>query len=190
MVLLLTFASISQLASYFLTNWNEIWTFYNIYAVIDSIVWGYLFYKNSKSKWIRSALITIISLQAIASVYIFSSVGVNKRFFFEFVCLNSLLQLLWVLSFFYERCRMEEIEALEKEPMFWFCLGVLIYAPTTYFLFAYYEIVSNSKDPVHKPLWTIHHFLNTCMYLIFSIGIYSNVIRTSKFRNVVIRDQS
>jgi hypothetical protein len=190
LVLMLAFASISQLSSFFLTNWNKIWVFYNIYTFIDSAFWGYLFYKNSENRRIRYTITTIILLQAIVSVYIFSYAGINKRFFSEFVCLNSLLELFWVLSFFYERYKREEIEALEKEPMFWFCLGILIYDPTTYFLFAFYDIVRHSPNPQYKSLWTIHDFLNACMYLIFAVGIYVNVVQTSKFRHTFIPNES
>lgn len=187
MVFLLAFASVSQLASFFLTNWNKIWTFYNAYTLIDSLFWGCLFFRNSKSKTIKYIIITALFLQVFVSIYVFSFIGINKRFFSEFVCLNSLLESLWVLSFFYERYKRDEIEALEREPMFWFCLGILIYGPSTYFLFAFYEVIRGSQDTAYEPLWTIHDCLNICMYFIFSIGIAGNVARSSKFRNAFIR---
>ena len=119
----------------------------------------------------------VVLTEVTVSLYLFSEIGIYNRFFTEFVCLNSLLQVLWILSFFYERYTRDEIRALEKEPMFWFCLGLLIYAPTTYFLFVYYEFVKNN----HTHLWTIHSLLNTCMYVLFSVGICTNIKQTSKF---------
>ena len=185
MLLLLTFASVAQLAS-FLPNVNDVYAFFNIYSVIDSIVWGYLFYRNSRNKWIKNTIIMIISLQVLISISTFIHAGVRNRFFTEFVCLNSLLQVLWVLSFFYERYKREEILALEKRPMFWFCLGILIYAPATYFRFAFYQRLEETD----YGLKSLHHLLNTGMYLTFTVGILANVISTSKFRNVFIRYRS
>lgn len=185
MLILLAFASISQLASYFLTRNSEIWVFYNLYTVIDSIIWAYIFFRNSKRVAIKGAISGIVLLQVITAIYLFISVGIDTKFFNEFVCLNSLLQILWVLSFFYERYTSEEIEALEKEPMFWYCVGILIYAPTTYFHFAYYYIIQAEEET--SGMRTIHHLLNAGMYFIFSFGILINVLRTSKFRNAFIR---
>lgn len=184
-VLLLAFATISQLASYFLER-GEVWTFYNTYTVVDSVIWAYVFFRNSKMRVIRLFILIIVLLQVALAAYVFSSFGIKKEFYNEFVCLNSLLQTLWVVSFFYERYNSEEIDALEKEPMFWYCVGILIYAPTTYFHFAYYDVIQVEETN----LASIHHFTNALMYFIFSIGIGINALRTLKFKNASSRNKS
>jgi len=184
-LLLLLFASIPQLVSFHPVKEVRD-TCFNIYNIIDAIIWGYLFFRNSKNNVIRKSIAIIISLQVMTSVLILIKAGIQTRFYTEFVCLSSLLQVLWVLSFFYERYKREEIQALEEEPMFWFCLGILIYAPATYFRFAFYQ----SMRDTDYGLKSLHHLLNTGMYLIFTVGILANVIRISKFRNVFIRNQS
>jgi hypothetical protein len=192
LLILLTFATISQFSDFFsehhivrfLDQKNDVYRFYNIYGIIDSTIWGFLFYRNSKKKWIKAVILTFVSLQVFTSVYVFSTEGLSNKFYTEFVCLSSLLQLLWVLSYFYERYQREEIRALEKEPMFWFCLGILVYSPTTYFRFVYYEILHDQK---FSGLEIIHHLLNTAMYLVFAIGIVVNILPTSKIRNVLSR---
>jgi len=181
-VILLAFATIPQLGVFL----PSMLVFYNIYTILESAIWGYLFYKNSRNKTIRRVIVIIIISLVILSVYIFSISGIATRFFTEFVCLNSLLQVFWVLSFVYERYKREEIKAVEKEPIFWFCLGLLVYAPATYFRFAFYDLIGDKDYAVN----IIHHLLNTAMYLIFSLGIIANVIRTSKLGNVFIRNRS
>jgi hypothetical protein len=91
-----------------------------------------------------------------------------------------------VLSYFFELFEREEIQALEREPMFWYCLGILIYAPATYFRFAFFNRITETDYVVKN----IHHLLNTAMYLIFTVGILTHVFQTSTFRNVIIRDRS
>ncbi len=184
LMILLFFASISQLAGHF--NINKFIT-YNIYCFLDSALWGYLFFRNSKNNRIRSGILILVVLQAVISIISYSVSGIGHRFFSELVCLNNLLQLLWVLFFFYEKYMLEEVVALEKEPIFWFCLGILIYAPTSYFLFAFHDTISSGTNLRYSNLWSIHGLVNTFMYVIFSIGIYINVIRTLKHRNVTSR---
>ena len=184
MELLLVLASIPQLAS--LTKWEYNTVLYNGYMLVDAILWGYIFYRNSKNSIIRGSTVVIIALQLVTAIYMFNKTGINTIFHSEFVCWSNLVQSLLVLSFFYERYKREEILALEKEPMFWFCLGILIYAPATYFRFAYYQSVGKTD----YWLKSLHHLPNTGMYLVFTVGLFVNVLRTSKFRNVFIRHQS
>jgi hypothetical protein len=180
-MIVLTFSTIAQLLSLY-PNLSFVDALFNSYCVSDALVWGYLFYRNSRNKWIRNSIIVLISLQVLATLYMFVKYGINARFYSEFVCLSSLLQVLWVLAYFYERYKREEIQALEREPMFWFCLGILIYAPATYFRFAFFDSIGKTDYAVK----IIHHILNTCMYLIFSIGILLNIFKPSKLRNVFI----
>jgi hypothetical protein len=184
-MLVLSFSTIAQLLSLY-PRLPFVPAVFNTYCISDAIVWGYLFYKNSRNRGIKNAIVIIVSLQVVATIYVFITSGLNTKFYSEFVCLSSLLQVLWVLSYFYERYEREEIHALESKPIFWFCLGILIYAPATYFRFAFFHQISQSDYAVK----IIHSLLNTCMYLVFSIGILTNVLKTLKFRNVFIRYRS
>jgi hypothetical protein len=172
LVVLLALASIAQLAS-FLPTKDEL-KVYNLYAIIDPVVWAFMFFRNSKRYFIKLAICIITILQISAGIYLAATEGISEGFLNEMVCLNSISQTLWVLLFFYERYISEEIEALEKEPMFWFCLGLLIYGPTTYFHFVYFPISANLRF--------LHHLFNSLMYLVFAIGMYVNVKRVN-FKN-------
>lgn len=180
-MIVLTFATISQLLSLY-PNLPYVSAVFNTYCILDALLWGYLFYRNSRNKWVKNAIVLLICLQALSTMYVFIMDGINTSFYSEFVCLSSLLQVVWVLSYFYERYKREEILALQREPMFWFCLGLLIYAPATYFRFAFYDSITRTDYGVK----IIHHLLNTCMYLLFSVGISLNIIESSKLRNVFV----
>jgi hypothetical protein len=184
-MLVLAFSTIAQLLSLY-PNLTIVPAIFNIYCIMDALVWGYLFHRNSGRKWIKNAIVLLISLQVLTTLYMFTASGINSRFYSEFVCLSSLLQVLWVLSYFFELFEREEIQALEREPMFWYCLGILIYAPATYFRFAFFNRITETDYVVKN----IHHLLNTAMYLIFTVGILTHVFQTSTFRNVIIRDRS
>jgi len=180
-MIVLTFATISQLLS-LCPHLPYVSAVFNVYCILDALVWGYLFYRNSGNKWVKNAIVLLICLQVLTTLYVFIVDGINANFYSEFVCLSSLLQVVWVLSYFYERYKREEILALQREPMFWFCLGLLIYAPATYFRFAFFDSITRTDYGVK----IIHHLLNTCMYLLFSVGILLNIFEPSKLRNVFI----
>jgi hypothetical protein len=179
LVILLFFATIAQVSTY--STWADI--FYNIYTVLDPVFWGYLFFRNSKNQWIKMFILVTTFVQPVLSLSRFYSLGLSDQFYSQLVCLNNVLLLLWVLSFFYERYYTENIQALEKEPLFWFCLGILIYAPCSYFYFAFHETVRFKTNPFSVKIKAIHDLLNTAEYLIFTIGIYINVRKNAKYQN-------
>lgn len=181
LALLLFFATLAQLSTY--TDWSDI--FYNVYTVLDPIFWGYIFFRNSRNRWIKIFIFLTTFLQPVLSLSRFYSIGVSEEFYSQLVCLNNALLLLWVLSFFYERYYTENIEALEKEPLFWFCLGILIYAPGSYFHFAFHEAVRAETNPLRVKIKAIHDLLNSAEYFIFTIGIYINVRKNAKYQNAI-----
>lgn len=175
-ILLLAFATASQLAS-LIKSTEVIWTFYNLYTLIDSLFWALIFFRNSQKKEFRFFILIISSIVTIWTIAIYVAQGIDTRFYHELVCLNSVVQVLWVLAFFYERYLSEEVQRLIGEPMFWYSLGLLIYAPCTYFLFAFYEVVH--ANPEYRNLWLLHNLVNSFMYFIFAIGVFVNLKRAS-----------
>ena len=188
-VLLAFFASVAQIASYLLRK-EDVWKYFNIYTVVDAVLWAFIFFRSSRLRVIRTIIFIVISLQVITTVLLFVKNGIQGRFYYEFVCLNSLLETLWVLSYFYEYYTGESIGPLERQPLFWFCLGILNYSPTTYFLFVFYEKIKVDQTPEYANLWSLHGFINACMYFIFLIGIVVNAKQTSKSMYVFGKHQS
>lgn len=176
LVLLLFFATLAQLSTY--SNRSE--EFYNLYTVLDPLFWGYIFFRNSRNKWIRSFIVVTACLQPIVSLSRFDKVGLSDQFYSQLVCINNLLLLLWVVSFFYERYYTDHIYSLEREPLFWFCLGILFYAPGSYFYFAFQE---NLAVETSAKITAMHDLLNTAQYLIFAFGIYINLKRNVRYQN-------
>ena len=172
MILLLAFASIPQLSAGLIPAGPLKTSFYNLYILADAGLWGCLFLRNIKIPVIKKAILAILFIQLFVTGYFFVSKGVAAHFYSELVCLNSLIQLVWVLFFFYHRYKTEQIERLEHQSMFWFCLGILLYAPSTYFLFAFFPIINKNIQ-----IWTAHDFMNTLMYILFSFGFLVNIIQ-------------
>ena len=179
LLFLVACASIAQIALSVLPK-KQIPAFYNVYIIIDATFWMIIFMKNIQTFWSRKLISLLFLAQVVVFIYYMFCKEVGKRFFNELVCLASLLQVVWILLYFYERYSKEENAALEKKPMFWFCMGLLLYVPCTYFLFAFYPIIRGPYASHYASLWTLHDILNSCMYLIFSIGICVNFKSVSK----------
>ncbi len=171
---MLVFASLSQLAPFILANKKSVWLFYNLYIVVDVSFWGYIFFISQKTYYSKYLIISILSFHVFLSVYTFLKDGIQFRFYNELVCLDSLAQVVWVLIFFFNLYKNEEVERLETKPMFWFCLGILIYAPSTYFLFAYYNVIKLSLSDKYQYLWRLHDLMNMLMYISFAKGFLTN----------------
>ena len=173
-LIILVFASISQLAPFFLSSQKEVWVFYNCYIIIDVTFWGYIFFQNKINKQLKLFVLCTIIAHVFISIYSFYTYGISTRFYNELVCLDSLAQVFWVLTYFYGLYENEKIERLEYKSMFWFCLGILAYNPSTYFLFVYYDIVKLDVTNEYSYLWRLHDLMNAIMYILFSVGMYVN----------------
>jgi hypothetical protein len=170
--LLMVIATFPQLAAHYASEEEEN-ILYNLYTVIDITIWGYVFFLNYKSKKLKFVIVLSMIAFILLSIFIFNKFGIKPSFIFELVCLASLMQICFILAYFYSLYTNEEWIELEKSPICCFSLGLLIYAPITYFYFAFYTNVP-------PDLKLIHNIINTLMYLVFSIGLLTNLSNQPK----------
>jgi hypothetical protein len=176
MFFLILLAGVPQLASGFLSGYKYrafTMELYNFYSLADPLIWAVLFFRNISNRKLRNIVAFIPFAQLVLWVLLASVKKLDHSLFKEMICITSVVQVLWVTVYFYEQYKSYEISRIELKPMFWFCLGILIYAPTTYFLFVFYDQI---HDPHSKNyyLWNIHSVVNSLMYCIISVGFYMN----------------
>lgn len=174
-MLLLLCAAFSQLFSRFNLGVPSVWPIFNTYIFLDLTLWTLVFYTNSNSRVIKWLIVCLFASHAILFFAVVFVTSLGQRFLSEFVCFNCILHLTWVLFFLYERYTIDSIRTLEFNPLFWYSMGLLVYSPTTYFLFAYYDIVRASKVKGFESLWAIHDVMNILMYALIFIGMTLNI---------------
>jgi hypothetical protein len=179
-MILVICAAFSQLFSRFHFGLPSVWPVFNMYILLDSSLWALVFYTNSHHRIVCFTIVSLFLLEVLMFFLVVFVTTIEKRFLSEFVCFNCLLQVMWVLLFLYERYRKDAIRSLEFEPLFWYSLGLLVYSPTTYFLFAYYHIVRQSTINGYESLWAIHDVMNILMYVLFGFGMLCNM-KAAKF---------
>ncbi len=136
---------------------------YNLYIIMDVLCWSLMLYRSSSINLVRYIILSLLmSFMAFYIWYVSGHENINHRFYHDFVCLDNVLQVMCVLLFFYEKYESEKILNLEKEPMFWFCLAILLYAPCTYLRFALYS--SNTY------LNAFHSIMNVLLYMMITVG--------------------
>lgn len=177
MICLLLLASVPQLASAFEIEKSWMSVLYNSYTIADAFIWALIFFYNIHNK-VKYQIIVFFGFFLFCLFYLSITESFNARFFSELVCLNSFIQVIWVLIYFYEAYKSDSVFQIELKPVFWFCMGILVYAPSTYFLFAFREIISSHKNVNY--IWSIHDVLNTLFYIFISIGLFMNNKRMIK----------
>ena len=169
MVILMAFASYSQIGGNYLPVVKNIR--YNLYTIADALFWSMLFYRNAIGQKARLLILILYSSLISYALINYITIGIKKEFFSEVVCMNNIIQVICVLVYFYGRYYNEKIVRLIDDSMFWFCLGILLYAPCTYFLFTYRTV----KEEVPEELWNCHHVFNALLYIIITVGFLIRV---------------
>jgi hypothetical protein len=174
MVILLAFASFSQILGTSLKEYQS--DIYNIYLIADGTFIPLIFFRNTRIRSIRILIFSLWMTLIITTVATFLKNGIHNRAFFDLICFDSAIQVICVLVYFYEKYYSEEIMALKEEPLFWFSLAILFYAPCTYFWFAYRNFFGKANE-----LKIYHDILNILLYFIITIGLLVRVKKIKSF---------
>lgn len=85
--------------------------------------------------------------------------------------LSSFILIFLALSFFYKTLKELKIKYLEKEPVLWLSIGVILYFSGSLFIFIFTNYVRNSNE-VLLTLWGIHAIFNIVLNLSYSAALW------------------
>lgn len=170
MIGLLAFASISQIIGS--QSKDHKFLIYNLYIIIDVFFWTVLIFRNSITKISRIAILLPGTSLIIFALVKFFTQGINTQFYRNLVSFDLILLVIYVLIYFIEKYNSGKIISLKTDPMFWFCLGILFYAPGTYLLFSTRYFLS---DEEFKSIWKFHHLFNILLYLLITVGFLTKI---------------
>lgn len=71
----------------------------------------------------------------------------------------------------------ENNSALNRNPLFWFNLGNLIFYTNTFFVFAYYNLIGNPPEWVFVFIWILNIILYGSYFLAFALNVNSNNLK-------------
>ena len=162
-------AFIPQLATSFLKSIDKIILniLYNLYTPIEFFLFLYFF--SIKLRW--NIIFYILGfIVALVSFYFFYAKGAGSKVLFELICLVNLLYVFLIFYYFLKMFKNDTYVFSMKESFNWYVLGLLLYAPCTFFLFADYLNTSANLNHGKSSLWIVHNLFNITLYIIFTIG--------------------
>jgi len=123
---------------------------------------------SAVSRWLPAvaglfALVSLFSYREQAAIEQFNTV---QRF------AESLLVLGLVLLYFYKVIRELAIIRLEREPMFWISVGLLVYFAGNLFVFVFSNYIIRQSSAVSTQLWGIHALLYTGLYALYAWALW------------------
>ncbi len=84
---------------------------------------------------------------------------------------ESLIIIFFVLLFFYKTLKELKIKYLEREPIFWFSTGSLLYFSSSLFIFLFTNYVNSSTRALFI-IWGIHGIFSILLNLFYSIALW------------------
>lgn len=164
--------SISQITNFFYPEKEKFLNLiYNIYTPVEF----FLIYFLLKLKWHhkgREKVFNGLCLFYIAiSAFFISTFDLSKDFISSWAWSNNLIYIIWIVLLLYEQYDTETIfEFSPATALFWFIIGILLYAPCTMTTFFMWDFIHESKTDLAMYLKIIHHIFNINMYVFFTIG--------------------
>ncbi|HUB59613.1 MAG TPA: hypothetical protein VL978_02860 [Puia sp.] len=146
---------------------------YNLYTPVEFILMYGLFrgkYEmrlNKRLLWISAVIYGVISVWFIV-VY-----GIRDHFLERWECLNSLIYIIWIMTFLKEQYTSDSFVIQKRNPFAWYVLAFIIYSPCTVLVFSLYYYIR--RGPHHSALynlWRIPIICNILLYLLFAVGLF------------------
>ncbi len=166
-------ALIPQLATTFLKKLDKqtLNVLYNLYTPLEFCLLLLLFYKRIRGN-VLFLFIGVLNLAI--SIYFFSIKGLSSDVVFQLICINNLIYTFLIFVYLFKQFRRENYLISMSDPYCWYMVGILLYAPCTFFVFANYLKASSNLNSGKSVLWIIHNIFNILMYVFFTIGFLKN----------------
>lgn len=180
-----------------LNNSQKLIFYISVLTVVNHVTSGYLARKSISNLWVFHFYIPILfyltwkiysrKLASLISLKWFKALlGISLIFFIAnstvFQGINSLptysiftmsgVFILWSFAYFYSLLKQTQYGSLEREPMFWFNVGVLIYYATTVVIFL---LVFNYLEPESDTMFIaliMNAFFNLILVATYTIALW------------------
>jgi len=83
----------------------------------------------------------------------------------------SLFLIFFALCFFYKTLKELKIQSLEREPLFWLSMGMLIYFSCSLFVFLFTNYVKTSNEALFT-IWNINAIFNIILNLSYAVALW------------------
>lgn len=142
---------------------------YNMYTPIEFFILYYFFKGRFYSDTCKNIFKDSFILYCIISfVILLNEKNIEARFISEWVSINNLFYLLWILIYFRDQYLLTEMELSFKDPFCWSLLGIFIYAACTPLHFVLYDVIQKSHLSIFQSSF------NILLYILFAVSFWKD----------------
>lgn len=163
-VTLIVLAFVSDIISFYLIKGSN-YSFLQVYGGIEILLLLYFYHKKSEFKKTVLVIGTLLAVLYLLNSFILE----NGKFNTIGRSLESIVFLFLAMKLFYQFFRKEEDIFLDKSPVFWINVGILVYFSGAFFTFIFSEYI---LDPRTVPMWRLHNSSNFLKNLFFAIALW------------------
>lgn len=144
---------------------------YNIYTPLEFVLISSLLFKKVIGHRKRQSLFWIpVAIYVALSLFLLLRFSIFVRFVSEWVVASNIVYTFWLLTILLTLYAESDYLLLPRSAFFWFYVALLFYAPCTVIVFSLWSYINSHPNTPVTNLWTIHHFFNISMYVLFSVG--------------------
>jgi hypothetical protein len=145
---------------------------YNLYTPIEFVlVYGLLLGKYEVPINRKVQKFSAIVYAGI-SIYFIAVFGIRKQFLDRWECANSLIYIIWIMTFLKEQYGSDSFIIHKRNPFAWYVLALIIYSPCTMLVFSLYYYIRDPHRAELYNLWLIQEICNILLYLFFAVGLF------------------
>ena len=140
----------------------------HLFVCVNILFFGIVYYQTLLSSILKKTIIfaipclmviTVLNALFVEGIWAFPSISNTAQ---------SILFIVFSLTYFYQLLNRSEYVYIEKQGLFWINAGVLIYFSSNFFLFMLYNRMLESQD---WNLWIIHSIANIIANIFYTIGL-------------------
>lgn len=144
----------------------------NVYTIFEFLIISYIFilaFKNFTPKYLLEIIIILFTSFSVIKLF-----WIEESAFFDSYqkIIECLIFIILSLLYFYKISKELIITHLNRDSMFWFSVGVLLYFSGGLFIFIFSNYLLNYSKELRLNIWGIHAFFLILFHLIISISLW------------------
>lgn len=140
---------------------------FSFFTIIEYTLFSIFLYLNFKSKKLRWMILAALPLFYMLAGYYILNKDQSKLFDAVPASLESIMMIIFCVSFFFEQITDVEVSFIYSSKTFWIIVAIMVYSAATFFLFVSAEFLTQEE---RKAYWFINLISNIIKNLLLTIA--------------------
>ena len=168
-------SAVSDILLRLLQEWgiNNNYPVIHIFVIINIIFFGFIYYRAFFIKRLKLVTIIMSAIALIIAIYFTKDILVYPS---ESNTASSIIFIIFSLIYFFQLLNRQEFVHIEKQGLFWFNAGVLLYFSVNIFLFMLFNKIPADERPSY---YIINYITNIIANLLYTTGLLCQPLKTT-----------